>query len=79
MKKGIILIFATVCIFASCSKSYTCSCTETYEGANENYTNVTSEEIEGLKKDEAKEKCEEGNAGPQTLIGETWGISCELK
>ncbi|NOQ72466.1 MAG: hypothetical protein GQ574_10720 [Crocinitomix sp.] len=79
MKNALILILATGSILASCSKTYTCDCTESYDGASESFTHVMSEEIEGLKKSEAEQKCAQGNVGPQTLIGETWGISCELK
>jgi hypothetical protein len=79
MKKIIILVFAMGCVFTSCNKSYTCNCTESYDGANESYSNETKEEIEGLKKTEAEQKCAEGNVGPQNMLGETWGISCELK
>jgi hypothetical protein len=81
MKK---IIFNTLIIglfisISACSKSYTCACTESYEGAVESYTNKTYREIEGLKKDEAQQQCTQGNVGPQNLVGETWGINCELE
>lgn len=79
MKKKLTLAFSMACILTSCQKSYTCSCTESYDGANESYSNQIDEEIEGLKKNDAAEKCAEGNVGPQNLLGETWQISCELK
>lgn len=79
MKNVLILLFASICVFSSCSKSYTCACTESYDGVNESYSNETTEDIEGLEKTEAAEKCAKGNTGPQTLLGETWGVSCELK
>ena len=79
MKNVLFLLFASICLFTSCSKSYTCACSESYSGANESYSNETTSEIDGLKKGEAEEKCAEGNTGPQTLLGETWGVSCELK
>ena len=79
MKSIFILLIAAVSILASCSKSYTCTCTESYDGANKSYSLESNEEIEGLKKLDAEQKCTQGNTGPQTMLGETWGIRCELK
>tara|TARA_B110000046_G_C13010115_1_gene406289 strand:- start:1186 stop:1431 length:246 start_codon:yes stop_codon:yes gene_type:complete len=80
--KKIIFKALTIGLFISvsaCSKSYTCACTESYDGAVEQYSNKTYEEIEGLEKDKAQQQCAQGNVGPQNLYGETWGINCELE
>jgi hypothetical protein len=77
MKNVFILLFTLGCI-TSCSKTYTCNCTETYDGDYDAYSKNTTEVYEDLKKDEAEKKCSEGNFGPQTIYNETYTISCEL-
>lgn len=74
----IVISFITL-LSISCNRKHNCVCTESYQGANKSYSNVTETELTGMKTDEAREECDKGDVGPQHIFSETWGIDCELK
>ena len=81
MKKYLILVVAVVSFSAlsACKKERTCSCTETYTGAINNYQTVTDSIIVGEKEEDAIAICDKGDRPKQTILTESYEIECELK
>ncbi|WP_027418601.1 hypothetical protein [Crocinitomix catalasitica] len=78
MKKLTFILFGILFIVTACKKNHTCTCTEKYTGLEKNYETKTDSIIEGMKKDDAKVLCDEGDIPAQTIMTETIVTDCEL-
>ena len=83
MKKLFFTIIGTALLAVSCTKDYSCTCTETYTAGGQVTTYVNKYDISEASSKQAKIACNEA-----TIIssGTTWGgnsytseVTCELK
>lgn len=77
MKKALSIALFAGLFFASCKKEYTCTCTVTTNASGANVTTTTSGTTEKMSKDDAVEKCNEGDFS-SNVNGITTTSACEI-
>ena len=70
MKKVLFAAFASMLLFASCKKDYTCACT--INGIDAGTTTIND------TKSKATDECEKNN-GSTTLFGVTTTVDCSIQ
>ena len=79
MKYLIILLFTTLISFISCTKTYTCTCTEYFNGTDTSWNKFKGvNEIKAKKEEDASSTCSAQGGTPQTFAGNEYGLSCSL-
>lgn len=80
MKKSALIILTVICTATiSCKRKATCTCTETYVGAVENYEIENDTVFHGLKKEDAKIACDKKDKPTQTILTESYTVECEIQ
>ncbi len=67
MKNIFVLLIISVA-FTACKKSYTCECTESYNGYNGNSEVKTDTTFADMEREEAETKCTDMNVGRSNLV-----------
>jgi hypothetical protein len=67
-----------ISVLLSCNKDAECACTNTYDGANQNWTEEYDTTLVGVSKKDAEGQCNSFDEST-TLLSETYSVDCNKK